>query len=332
MIAKFATRLTLLASLCAAGTAFAEYPARNIQAVVPWGAGGATDTVMRTLIPHVEQVLDGKFIITNRPGGTAAIGTNYVMQQRPDGYTVLLGAENPQLYPVLELAHFDYGDFETINIVGQNPAIIAVPADSPYQTMEALLAAVQAEPDTLRMGVSGPGSLPNSVHSLISAVQELKVRGVTYPGDGPGITALLGNHIDFMPLGLIAAQEMLKAGKLRALAVVASAELESLPGVPPITQAIPSMERYLPWGSFWGIWVRKEVPAEARERLSAAFAAAVAKEDFQKFLKGMGAQPLNLSGDEAGQYLDHWQSVTAWSMYEAGALDQSPQVLGIAKP
>lgn len=333
MIKTLTTRLTLTAAaVCLAGMAHADYPARNIQAVVPWGAGGATDTVMRTLVPHVEQELGGKLIINNRPGGTAAIGTNFVKQQRADGYTVLLGAENPQLYPLLGLADYDYSDFHTINIVGQNPAIIAVPAASRFETLEQLLAAAQTSPDTLRMGVSGPGSLPNSVHALISAVHDLKVRGVTYPGDGPGITALLGNHIDFMPLGLTAAQEMLRSGKLRALAVVASEELDSLPNVPPITQALPQVSQYLPWGVFWGVWVRKEVPDEAKQALTEAFAAAVAKPEFQDFLERTGAQPLNLSGEKAQQYLNHWQSTTGWSMYEAGALDTSPETLGIPRP
>ena len=163
--------------------------------MIPWGAGGATDNVMRSLTPYVEKELGGKFILNNRPGGTAVIGSTYVMQQRPDGYTILLGAENPQLYPVLKLATFDYSDFYPINIIGQNVVVIAAPADAPFSTMAELLAAAKANPDTLRMGTTGAGGLPSTVHAMINAVDELKVREVTFGGDGPGITALMGKQL-----------------------------------------------------------------------------------------------------------------------------------------
>lgn len=334
MIKKLLAGLTLTAAAVAmAIPAHANnYPTRNIQAVVPWGAGGATDIVMRSLAPHVEKELNGKLIINNRPGGTGVIGSNYVLQQRPDGHTILLGAENPQLYPLLGLAQFDYSDYHTVNIIGQNIAVIAVPADSKFNSMSELLEAAKANPGTLRMGVTGAGGLPGSVHAMIEAVDELKVREVTFAGDGPGITAMLGNHIDFMPLSLIAAREMIRTGKLKGLAVVSSEELPALPGVEPITNALPEMESYLPWGPFWGAWVRKDTPEATKQRLTEAFSAAVATEQYQEFLKDLGAQPLNLSGDEAQQFLDRWQSVTTWSLYKAGATDVSPETLGIPQP
>ncbi|MFC3607238.1 tripartite tricarboxylate transporter substrate binding protein [Stutzerimonas tarimensis] len=333
MIKKFLASLTLTAvAVGLALPAHAQYPQRNIQAVVPWGAGGATDIVMRSLIPHVEQELGGKFIINNRTGGTGVIGSNYVLQQRPDGHTVLLAAENAQLYPLLGLAKFDYSDFHTINVIGQNVAVIAAPANSPFDSLEELLAAAKEKPNTLRMGVTGAGGLPGSVHAMIEAVDELKVREVTFAGDGPGITAMLGGHLDFMPLSLIAGREMIRSGKLKGLAVVSAEEVPALPGVAPITDALPAMEKFLPWGPFWGVWVRPDVPEEAKQKLTEAFSKAVAKEEFQTFLTELGALPLNMTGDETKEYLDRWQSVTTWSLYEAGATETSPDSLGIPKP
>lgn len=333
MLRKLIATATLTAAAAALSLpTFAAYPERNIQGVVPWGAGGATDIVMRSLTPYVEKELGGKFIINNRTGGTGVIGSNSVLQARPDGYTVLMAAENAQLYPLLGLAEFDYDAFETINIIGQNIAVIAAPADSPYNSMSDVLAAAKADPNTLRMGVTGAGGLPGSVHAMIEAVGDLPVREVTFAGDGPGITAMLGGHIDFMPLSLIAAREMITSGKIKGLAVVATEPLPQLPGVEPITEALPKMESYLPWGPFWGIWVRKETPDDVKQKLSDAFAKAVGSEEFQSFLKNLGAQPLNLKGDEAKQFLDRWQSVTTWSLYEAGASKVSPETLDIPKP
>ncbi|ASL26139.1 tripartite tricarboxylate transporter substrate binding protein [Azotobacter chroococcum] len=333
MLKKLFVGLTLAAS--AAGfslAAHAGYPERPIQAVIPWGAGGATDNVMRSLSPYVEKELGGKLILSNRPGGTAVIGTTYVLGQQPNGYTLLLGAENPQLYPVLGLAQFDYGALHPINLIGQNVAVIATHADSPYNSMADLLAAARANPGTLRMGGAGAGALPSTVHAMINAVGELKVREVTFGGDGPGITALMGKHIDFMPLSLAAAKELIRTGKLKALAVVSAEEISELPGVEPISKALPAIAEYLPWGPFWGVWVHKDTPEDIKQKLTAAYARAVASPEFQTFLKNYGAKSLNLSGDEASQYLQRWQSVTAWSMYKAKAVATSPDTLGIARP
>ncbi|MFG6137836.1 Bug family tripartite tricarboxylate transporter substrate binding protein [Halomonas sp. B23F22_10] len=325
--------LTIAAgSLPLSGTALADYPERNLKGTIQWGAGGATDNVARSLTPHVEDALDTTVVLTNRPGGTGVIGMHYVMQQRPDGYNLLYGAENPQLYRLMGLADFGYDDMTPINIIGQGQVVIAAPADSPYDDLSDLLEAAQEAPGTLRMGGTGAGGLPSTLHAMINAVDDLDVRTVTFGGDGPGITAMLGDHIDFMPLSLAAAREHIQAGKLKGLAVLSSDEIASLPGVPPITQALPDMASFLPWGPFWGVFVRQDTPDDIKATLEDAYAQAVDSEDFQTFLANFGGQPLNLRGDEAKAYLDNWQSVTAWSMYDAGAVETSPEALGIPRP
>ncbi|WP_163575170.1 Bug family tripartite tricarboxylate transporter substrate binding protein [Halomonas faecis] len=321
-------------SLALAGAAQADYPERNIQATIQWGAGGATDNVARSLTPHVEDILDTTLVLTNRPGGTGVIGMNHVMRQRPDGYNLLYGAENPQLYPLMGLADFTYDDMHAVNIIGQGLVVIAAPAESPFDSFAELLEHAQENPGELRMGGTGAGGLPSTVLAMINAVDELDVRNVTFGGDGPGITAMLGGHIDFMPLSLAAAGEQIRGGKMKGLAVVSAEELDSLPDVPPITAALPNIESFLPWGPFWGVFVHEDTPEEAKKTLTAAYEEAVANEEFQEFLQNFGAEALNLTGEEAEQYLDNWQSVTAWSMYEADAdiLEATPEELGIPRP
>ncbi|GGX99516.1 C4-dicarboxylate ABC transporter substrate-binding protein [Litchfieldella qijiaojingensis] len=329
--------LALGIAISAAAMAFAtptlaDYPERNIQGTIQWGAGGATDNVARSLTPHVEEILDTTVVLTNRPGGTGVIGMNHVMRQRPDGYNLLYGAENPQLYQLMGLADFSYDDMHTVNIIGQGLVVIAAPADSPYDSFKDVLEAAKENPGTLRMGGTGAGGLPSTVHAMVNAVDELDVRTVTFGGDGPGITALLGGHIDFMPLSLAAAKEQILGGQLKGLAVLTQNELESLPGVPPITDALPDIGSFLPWGPFWGVFAHEDTPDDIKATLEGAYEQAVNNEEFQDFLRNFGAEPLNLNGDEAQQYLDNWQSVTAWSMYEAGAVETSPEKLGIPRP
>ncbi|PKH58097.1 MULTISPECIES: tripartite tricarboxylate transporter substrate binding protein [unclassified Halomonas] len=321
-----------IGSLAVAGGALADYPDRNIQGTIQWGAGGATDNVVRSLTPHVEEVLDTTIVLTNRPGGTGVIGMNHVMRQRPDGYNLLFGAENPQLYPLMGLADFTYDDMYPINIIGQGRVVIATHPNSPFDTFAELLEYAHENPDELKMGGTGAGGLPSTIHAMINSVDDLHVRTVTFGGDGPGVTALLGEHIDFMPLSLSAVAEQIRAGRLKGLAVLGSEELEDLPDVPPITDAIPELDSFLPWGPFWGVFVREDTPDDVKATLEDAYEQAVASDGFQEFLANFGGESLNLNGEEAQQYLDNWQSVTAWSMFEADAVEKSPEELGIPRP
>lgn len=321
-----------IGALTIAGGALADYPERNIQGTIQWGAGGATDNVIRSLTPHVEEILGTSVILTNRAGGTGVIGMNHVMRQRPDGYNLLFGAENPQLYPLMGLADFTYDDMHTVNIIGQGLVVIATHPNSPFETFEELLAYANDNPGELRMGGTGAGGLPSTIHAMINSVGDLDVRTVTFAGDGPGVTALLGEHIDFMPLSLSAVAEQIRGGRLKGLAVLNAEELDSLPGVPPITEALPEIESFLPWGPFWGVFVHQDTPDDIKATLEEAYEQAVASDGFQEFLTNFGGEPLNLNGEEAQQYLDSWQSVTAWSMFDAEAVETSPEELGIPRP
>lgn len=318
-----------------AGAAQADYPERDIHATIPWGAGGLTDLVARTLIPFAEEELDASIVPHNRPGGGAVIGVNYVRQQRPDGYNLLVGTQDTTLYPVLGVADFAYEDFTPINVIGQGLVVIAVHPDSPYQTLEELLAAIEAEPGSVRMGDVGAGATPHITETILDAVTDfdLDVRKVTFGGDGPGITALMGEHIDFMPLSLPPAVEYLKSGRLKGLAILAEERIDLLPEIPALTETLPEAEAYLPWGSFQGIYVHKDTPEEIKSTLADAFEAAVGSEAFsERYNNDFGGVTLNLRGDEAQDYIDRWQAVTSWLLEDAGAAEVSPESLGIVRP
>ncbi|GHE22212.1 tripartite tricarboxylate transporter substrate binding protein [Halomonas urumqiensis] len=320
------------AALLTTGAALADYPERNLQGTIQWGAGGSTDVIARGLTPHVENILDTTIVLTNRPGGTGVIGTNHVLNQRADGYHILYGAENPQLFPLLGLADFDYSDLHPVNLTSVDIVVFVVPADSPFQTMEELIAHIQENPGEMRMGNQGAASLAATTHALVSSLIDFDVRHVTFAGEGPGITALQGGHIDFMPSSLSSTREYINSGRLRALAVLDANRLDAYPDMPALTEQIPGLEPYMPYGSFKGAYVHRDTPDHIKAILESAYAEAVESGEFQAFLDNVGATPLNLSGEEAREYLQRWQSITAWAMYEAGSLDQSPEVLGIRRP
>lgn len=306
-----------------------SFPDRELSGVIMWGAGGATDVVARAVAPYAEEALGKKIVMTNRAGGGGAISTNFVNQQPGDGYTLLFGAENPQLHGVLALGDLDYSKFYPVSILGRGMVVIVANKDRPWNSFKDLVAAVQANPGKVKMGSTGPGGLPFTVGAMINTVTKLPVNSVPFDGEGPGLTALQGGHVDFMAVGLGAASEHIKAGRVKALAVLHDAPFD---GIVPITSDLPGIKKYLPWGPFYGVFVKRDVPDAVKTRLTAAFKTAGSNPKFVELMTGRGNIMMNISGAEADAFLKKWQSVTAWTLQEAGAVKKSPAELGIAKP
>lgn len=112
---------------------------------------------MRAVTPHAEEVLGRSVVMTNRTGGVGAIATRYVATQRADGYTLLMGAENPQIFKVMGLGDIDYGDFTPINILARGVPLIVANKNAPFDTFAEMVEYVQANPGKVRMGSTGPG-------------------------------------------------------------------------------------------------------------------------------------------------------------------------------
>lgn len=327
---------TLLGAVAAlalsSGLAVADYPEREVLGVVMWGAGGATDTVARAVNPAAEEALGKPIVVLNKSGGAGAISTAFVNAAPADGYTFLYGAENPQLHPVMGVSSLDYSSFYPVNILGRGVAVIAVPSDSKYKTMADLLADIKANPGAVKMGSTGPGGLPSTISALIANAADFEVTAIPFGGEGPGLTAMLGGEVDFMPSGISAAAEQIKAGKMRALAVVNPSSVDTLPNVPPITDAIPGMDKFLPWGPFYGVFVRKDAPDDVKAVLESAFKKAAESEQFTTLMANRGNVMMNISGSEAEAFLKKWQQVTVWALQDTGAAKVDPASLGIKRP
>jgi tripartite-type tricarboxylate transporter receptor subunit TctC len=315
-----------------AGVAVAEFPERELLGVVMWGAGGATDVVARAVNPGAEAALGKPIVVLNKAGGVGAIATAYVQAAPADGYTFLYGAENPQLHGVMGIGQLDYGHFYPVNILGRGVAVITVTADSAYETLDQLLDDIATRPGEVKMGATGPGGLPSTVAALVGNVAPFDVIAIPFDGEGPGLTAMLGGEVDFMPAGVSAAAEQIRAGRLRALAVVDTAPMDFLPDVPAITESLPEIDAFLPWGPFYGVWVRPETPDDVKARLVDAFRTAAEAPEFQELMANRGNVVMNISGDEADAFLRQWQQVTVWALHDTGAAQVSPETLGIPRP
>ncbi len=336
---QYSKRQILGASLAAVlattlgGQALAQaYPARDVTAVIQWGAGGGTDVAMRGYAPYAEEALGKKIVLQNKPGAAGVIGANFVLQQPADGYTLLMGAEPQSLYKVMGTAEFDYDKFYPINIAAvANTILLVAKPDAPWNSMQDLLSHVQANPNKVKQYLAGQGTVPFTVNAMMSTLTKFETIKVPFDGDGPAIAALQGGHLDIGFIASGAVIEHVKAGRLKALGVLGDKPYQ---GISPMTDA-PSLKgitKFLPWGSWYGVFVRKETPDDVKAKLEAAFKKAGDNPAYRKMMEGRGTTMLNISGAEAEKFIKKFQSTTAWLYQGAGAAKVDPATLGIPKP
>lgn len=322
------------AALASVGTtALAQsYPVRDINAVIQWGAGGGTDVAMRGYAPYAEEALGRKLVMTNRTGGAGAIGANFVRQQPADGYTLLMGAEPQSLFRVMGLADFDYNEFYPINIAAiANTILLVARPNAPWNNMQDLLSEVQSNPKKVKQYMAGQGTVPFTVNTMMTSLTKFETIMVPFDGDGPAIAALQGGHVDIGFIASGAAIEHVRAGRLKALGVLSDKPYQ---GIAPMTDApsLKGLPKYLPWGSWYGVFVRKETPDDVKATLVAAFKKAGNHPEYRKLMEGRGTTILNIGGAEAQAFISKWQSTTAWLYKDAGAAKVDPATLGIPKP
>jgi tripartite-type tricarboxylate transporter receptor subunit TctC len=325
--------LALLATTVASGvSAQTDFPTKEIQGIIQWGAGGSTDTVMRSVTPHAAAALGGNIIMQNMTGGVGAIALSHVQRQDADGYTLLMGAENPQMYKVLGLGEDDYNDMIPIRLLARGVPIFVAAPDAPYNTMTEFVAFAEANPGEVRVGSTGPGGLTSIVLAMLTSQVELDLTRVPYDGDGPALTALQGGAIDVMPVALGAAIENVRAGRMKIIGLVDVEENPLAEGIPPITEEFPGFASYLPWGPFFGVFAPQGTPDDVVAKLQAAFEVGAQNPDFVALMEGRGFSITNIAGQEAEDFLTNYRSVSSWLVFDAGFAKHSPDEFGIPRP
>lgn len=324
--------LTLAILTVTACAAFAAYPEKPIQGYVMWGAGGALDNVSRAISPVASDALGKTIIMQNKTGATGAIALTTVANLPADGYSVLFGAENPNLYKVTGLSQLDYDQFDPIVLFMANVGVVIVPKDSPYKTFSDLIEAAKSG-KSIKLGSTGPGGLPYVATNMIQKIHDVKFNLVQFDGEGPAITALMGKHIDAVAVGLISASSYINAGTINGLCVISKERIGSVKDVPAVVELFPGLyDSYLPWGAFFGAFVKKGTPDDIQAVLREAFLKAYNEPKFNEFADAMGGVKLGLTGQDALDYIAQNKSVSAWLLYDAGGAKKSPEEFGIPRP
>jgi putative tricarboxylic transport membrane protein len=198
----FGMVLAVMASIIASNAFSAaqaeDWPTRPITFIVPFDAGGSADTMARGLATYLGKALNVTIKVVNRPGAAGMAGTTAFLSEKDDGYTFFVGTQ-PYISNsiIFQKAKYKLEDLDFINIEQNDPATVAVHADSPYKKLPELIDAIKANPGKLSIGTIINGS-PYLAFMITADKLKLKVRVVTYEGGGPYRTALLGKHVDFV--------------------------------------------------------------------------------------------------------------------------------------
>jgi tripartite-type tricarboxylate transporter receptor subunit TctC len=283
-----ALSLALLATLCVAARS-QSYPTRPIEIVVPYGAGGSTDLVARTLAQQLQTRLKQSVVVINKPGGAGTIAVMSVMRAQPDGYTLLLGftTELGVMPHMSKAARYSMADFTPIAVTGDVPLVMIGAKRLQSSTLQELLAEIRAAPGKLTYG-GGLGSPSHISGAWLNRVAGLNVVHVPYKGGAQAVTDVIGGHIDMFYGGLAAAKGAIDAGAVKAFAQTGATRSTALPQVPTFVEAgLPDFDV----GSWNVLLAPKGTPADVVEVLRNEVTASLATSAVRDLLKTQGVEP-----------------------------------------
>lgn len=305
---KFTRRKAALAALALslpfAGAAGAQdYPAKDLTHIMPWSAGGGTDTVMRTFMNFAEQTLGVGINTQNITGAQSGIGTLRLMKARPDGYTIgSLTWDSVITVPYYDLVPgYDTDELTYLGSVTVHPTVLAVNADSPYQTLEDFVAAAKASPGELSISNVGSGGVWHLPALDLADATGIEVNHVPYPdGSGPQREALLSGETDAASLSASAVYAAVESGQARVLGVMGTERSEFLPEVPTFKE----LGYDVVWGSFRLIAAPKGIDSAQRAVLEKGFAEVFDLPEFQTRAEETAMGAVWMNGDETTAYVE----------------------------
>jgi tripartite-type tricarboxylate transporter receptor subunit TctC len=268
-----------------------NYPEENITFVVPFSAGGPTDTVTRMIAEPMAKELGGKVVVQNVEGAGGTIAAGQVARAKPDGYTVLMHHIGMSTAPALykDLGYKPLEDFETVGLVTEVPMTIVARKDFPPSTFQDLVTYVKANAGKVTLANAGIGAASHLCGLLFQSAAGVKLQEVPYQGTGPALTDLVGGQVDFMCDQTTNTTGQITAGKVKAYAVTTPDRVKSLPDLPTTAEAgMPQLQV-----SVWhGLYVPADTPEEIVRKLSDALKKALADKAVIDQMAKLGTAPV----------------------------------------
>lgn len=310
----------LLAVLAFAAPAQTNYPTRPVRIIVPFPAAGTTDILARDVAQTLTQTTGQPFVVENRPGAGGNIGSDLVAKAAPDGYTLLMGtvgthAINPSLYAKMPYDHVK--DFVPIILVAGVPNVLEINPQLPVNSVQELIAYAKTNPGKINFASSGSGTSIHLSGELFKTMTGVQMTHVPYKGSAPALQDLVGGQVQIMFDNLPSSLALIKAGKLKPLAVTSAARSSVLPDVPTVAESgLPGFEA----SSWFGLLAPAGTPKEIVAKINADVAKWLATPEAKEKLQAQGAIVASgLTPDDFAKHIANETTKWAKVVKESGA-------------
>ena len=287
-------RLLVLPLLCVAAASAsayaADYPTKPVKWVVPYAPAGTTDVLARIVAQWLTEHMGQSFIIENKPGAGNNLGTEFVANAAPDGYTMLLvnpaNGINATLYKNLTFNFIR--DIAPVAGLVRTPNVMEVTPKLPVKTVAEFIAYCKANPGKINMASSGSGTSVHLSGELFKAMTGCSMLHVPYKGAGPALTDLMGGQVDVIFDNLPSSVGHIKGGKIRALGVTSQEREPSMPDLPTVGETVPGYEAT----AWFGIGMPKGTPKDIIDKVNAEVNRALADPKMKERLAELGGKPI----------------------------------------
>ena len=280
----------------------AEFPTKEVQIIIPWAAGGATDLIFRALAATTGKYLGKAVVVVNRPGGGSAVGYTEGAQAKPDGYTLVSAVTPLTILPHQVTTAFTYKNFEPILNVVDDPSMFLVRPDAPWKSLKEFLDYAKKHPDMITVGNSGAGGGVHLVALAFERAVGVKFNHIPFSGGGPSVTAILGGHVNAVSVSPPEGIEHVKAGKLKIIALFAEKRLEMFPDVPTVKEQGIDFAM----GMWRGLAAPKGTPSDVIKKLHDGFKQGMDDPVLKKNAKDMAVNLRYLGPEAFGKLMaDH---------------------------
>jgi tripartite-type tricarboxylate transporter receptor subunit TctC len=293
-------RTFLLAALLCASSAFAQYPTRPLRIIVAFPPGGGTDIVARLIAPRLGEIWAQPVVVENRAGASGTIGTEAAARADADGHTLFMATmgnmtANQHLYP--KMAVDPLRAFAPVTKVVDVHFVFMANPSLPAGTVKEVVELAKKRPGELHYSSSGPGGAPHLAMELFKRQAGIELTHVPYKGSGPGMTDLLGGRVMMTMDSLLQGYPNIKAGKLKALAVLGPKRSALLPEVPTMAEAGVAGYSLTNW---FGLVAPAGTPKQVLAKVNADVSRVLKDEEIRKKISDMGADVVGNSAEEFG--------------------------------
>jgi tripartite-type tricarboxylate transporter receptor subunit TctC len=284
-----------------------RWPERPVRLVVPFAPGGGTDIIARLLAMRLAEDMGQQFVVDNRAGAGGIVGSEIVARANPDGYTLCLVSTSYSANPALYKLSFDpVKGIAPISLVAAGPLIMVVNPSLSARSLKEFVALARAKPGPVNFGSSGAGGSIHLAFELFRQMTGADMVHVPYKGTGPALTDLVGGQIQFMFASAPSAIPLVKAGKLRAIAVTSDKRVSSMPELPAVNEVVPGFE----YSSWYGMWTAAGTPEPIVSKLNESIARTLKRGDVVERLRADGVEPAHSTPAEFSRLLT--REIATW--------------------